>query len=198
MSLMQPLLKFSQSQPGLSATEALHQYTNLQNQNQLAGHQMPHHGMNPAMHSQQQMMNANLQIPPGQRTPNHFVSPANSAHLTLPGQTNAAPSPATLHGMSPAMQNLALQQQQQALQQQAPTSVGMVHSASQHGTNNSVGTGSQGPSANASPSMTNKRRRPSAVKGEDEGGGVEVNGVGPSSKVKPSPRIGGKRQKGNG
>lgn len=204
MSLMQPLFKFSQSQPGLSATEALHQYTaNLQNPNQMGGHQMPHYGLNPAMHHQQQMMNANLQLPPGQRTPNHFVSPANSAHLTLPGQTNAAPSPATLHGMSPAIQNLALQHQQQALQQQAlqqqaPTSVGMVHTASQHGTNNSVGTGSQGPSANASPSLTNKRRRPSAVKGEDEGGGVEVNGVGPSAKVKPSPRIGGKRQKGNG
>ncbi|KAL8931340.1 MAG: hypothetical protein Q9211_007037 [Gyalolechia sp. 1 TL-2023] len=199
MSLMQPLFKFSQSLPGLSATEALHQYTaTFQNQGQMGGHPMPHHGLNPAMHHHQQMMNASLQLAPGQRTPNHFVSPANSAHLTLPGHTNAAPSPATLHGMSPAMQNLAIQQQQQVLQQQAPTSVGMVHSASQHGTNNSVGTGSQGPSANASPSMTNKRRRPSAVKGEDEGGGVEINGAGPSSKVKPSPRISGKRQKGNG
>lgn len=191
MSLMQPLFRYSQSHPGLSATEALHQYTaNMQNQSQT----MPHPGMNAAMHHQQ-----NLQLPPGQPTPNHFLSPANSAHLTLPGQTNSAPSPATLHGMSPAMQNLAIQQQQQALQQaQAPTSVGMVHSMSQPGTNNSVGTGSQGASANASPNMTNKRRRPSAVKNEDEGGGPEVNGVGPSSKVKPSPRIGGKRQKANG
>ena len=84
------------------------------------------------------------------------------------------------------------------MHQQAPTSVGMVHSVSQPGTNNSVGTGSQGPSANASPNMTNKRRRPSAVKGEDEGGGVEMNGVGGVPKVRPSPRIGGKRQKGNG
>ena len=51
--------------------------------------------------------------------------------------------------------------------------------------------------------MTNKRRRPSAVKGEDDGGGgggggIEINGVGGPGKVKPSPRIGGKRQKGNG
>ncbi|KAL8726615.1 MAG: hypothetical protein Q9181_005976 [Wetmoreana brouardii] len=199
MSLMQPLFKFSQSQPGLSAREALHQYTaNFQNQNELNAHHMTQSGFNPAMHHQQQNMNPNLQLPPGQRTPSHFVSPANSAHLTLPGQTNAAPSPATLQGMSPAIQNIALQQQ--ALQQQqAPTSVGMVHSASQQGTNNSVGTVSQGPSANASPNMTNKRRRASAIKGEDEGGGVEINGIaGPSSKVKPSPRIGGKRQKGNG
>ncbi|KAL9591635.1 MAG: hypothetical protein Q9179_007525 [Wetmoreana sp. 5 TL-2023] len=199
MSLMQPLFKFSQSQPGLPAREALHQYTaNFQNPNELNAHHMAQPGFNQAMHHQQQNMNPNVQLPPGQRTPNHFVSPANSAHLTLPGQTNAAPSPATLHGMSPAMQNIALQHQ--ALQpQQAPTSVGMVHSASQQGTNNSVGTGSQGPSANASPNMTNKRRRASAVKGEDDGGGVEINGIaGPSSKVRPSPRIGGKRQKGNG
>lgn len=196
---MQPLFKFSQSQPGLSATEALHQYTaNIQNPNQFNAHRMAQNGFNPGMHHQQPNMNANLQLPPGQRTPSHFVSPSNSAHLTLPGQSNAAPSPATLHGMSPAIQNLALQQQV-LHQQQAPTSVGMVHTASQQGTNNSVGTGSQGPSANASPNMTNKRRRPSAVKAEDEGGGMEINGVGgPSSKVKPSPRIGGKRQKGNG
>lgn len=186
---MQQLFRFSQSQPSLSPTEALHQYTaNLQNQSQI----MPHPGMNPAM-LHQQNMGANLQLPPGQRTPNHFVSPANSTHLTLPGQTNAAPSPATLQGMSPAIQNMALQQQAQQ-QAQAPTSAGMVHSMSQPGTNNSVGTGSQGASANASPSMTNKRRR-SAVKGEDEGGGAEVNGVGPASKVRPSPRMGGKRQK---
>lgn len=192
---MQPLFRFAQSQPDLSPREALRQ-CNLQNQSQV----MPHPGMNAAMHHQQNMA-ANLQLPPGQRTPSHFVSPANSAHLTLPGHTNAAPSPATLHGMSPAIQNMALQQHQQALQQQAlqhsqaPTSAGMVHSMSQPGTNNSVGTGSQGASANASPNMTNKRRRPSAVKGEDEGGGPEVNGVGPTSKVRPSPRIGGKRQK---
>ncbi|KAL8954480.1 MAG: hypothetical protein Q9183_007098 [Haloplaca sp. 2 TL-2023] len=207
MSLMQPLFKFSQSLPGLAPTEALHRYTS--ETNQFNPHQMAQANFNPAMHHQQQQqqqqqqqhnMNASMQLPPGQRTPNHFVSPANSTHLTLPGQTNAAPSPATLHGMSPAIQNLALQQHAMQ-QQQAPTSVGMVHNPSQHGTNNSVGTGSQGPSANASPNMTNKRRRPSAVKGEDDGGGgggaVEINGVGGPGKVKPSPRIGGKRQKGN-
>ncbi|KAL8666413.1 MAG: hypothetical protein Q9202_001436 [Teloschistes flavicans] len=189
ISLMQPLFKFSQSQLGLPPKDALRQL----NQSQYNPPQMGQPGFNPAMFQQQQNMNPNLQLPPGQRTPNHFVSPANSAHLTLPNQSNAAPSPATIHGMSPAMPNMNLLQQHQA-----PTSVGMVHSASQHGTNNSVGTVSQGPSANASPNQ-NKRRRPSAVKGEDEGGGMEINGVaGPSSKVKPSPRIGGKRQKGNG
>lgn len=187
MSLMQPLFKYSQSQLGLSPKDALRQM----NQSQYNPQQMGQPGFNPAMFQQQQNMNPNLQLPPGQRTPN-FVSPANSAHLTLPNQSNAAPSPATIHGMSPAMTNMNLLQQHQA-----PTSVGMVHSASQHGTNNSVGTGSQGPSASASPN-NNKRQRPSAIKGEDEGGGMEINGVaGPSSKVKPSPRI-SKRQKGNG
>ncbi|KAL8882900.1 MAG: hypothetical protein Q9198_000173 [Flavoplaca austrocitrina] len=199
MSLMQPLFRFSQSQPGLSPTEALHQYTaTIQEQSHFVGQQMPQ-GFNPAIHQQQQNIAANLQLPPGQRTPNHFVSPANSVHLNLPGQMNGVPSPATLHGMSPAIQNLALQQQHQSMQQQqqAPTSVGMVHSASQPGTNNSVGTGSQGPSANASPNMTNKRRRASAVKGEDDGAGTVDLNVGPA-KGKSTPRIGGKRQKGAG
>ncbi|KAL9034903.1 MAG: hypothetical protein Q9180_005153 [Flavoplaca navasiana] len=199
MSLMQPLFKFSQSQPGLSPTEALHQYTaTFQEQSHFGGQQIPQ-GFNPAIHQQQQNIAANLQLPPGQRTPNHFVSPANSVHLNLPSQMNGVPSPATLHGMSPAIQNLALQQQHQSMQQQqqAPTSVGMVHSASQPGTNNSVGTGSQGPSANASPNMTNKRRRASAVKGEDDGAGTVDLNVGPA-KGKSTPRIGGKRQKGAG
>ena len=76
----------------------------------------------------------------------------------------------------------------------------MVAQQSQQGTNTSVGTGSQGTSANTSPNVTNKRRRASGVKqeGQDDGGGggvMDVNGTGP--KVKPSPRIGGgpKRQK---
>jgi len=72
----------------------------------------------------------------------------------------------------------------------------MVAQQSQQGTNTS---GSQGTSANTSPNATNKRRRPSAVKVEvdDGGGGTEINGTGPGggNKVKPSPRIGGKRQK---
>lgn len=50
---------------------------------------------------------------------------------------------------------------------------------------------SSGPSANTSPA-SNKRRRPSTVKAEDDG---QVNGTSKNS-VKPSPRI-TKRQKGN-
>lgn len=55
------------------------------------------------------------------------------------------------------------------------------------------GTSSNGPSANTSPNASNKRRRPS-VKDESE---VQVNGNPSKTAVKPSPRIGGKRQKGN-
>ncbi|KAL9034798.1 MAG: hypothetical protein Q9214_006881, partial [Letrouitia sp. 1 TL-2023] len=199
MSILQPLFHFYHRQPQLSATDALRQLVaSFQNQPNISAQGFPNAALNPAFHNPQHNLNPNLQIPPGQRTPNHFVSPGSANHLALPGQGNTMPSPANLHNMSPAMSNLALHQQ--AMQQhQAPTSVGMVHNASQQGTNTSVGTGSQGTSANASPNVPNKRRRASAVKGEDDGTGpgVEVNGVTGSSKVRPSPRIGGKRQKGN-
>jgi hypothetical protein len=69
---------------------------------------------------------------------------------------------------------------------QAP---GMQLQQSQHGTSSS------GPSANTSPNTSNKRRRPSTVKNEEEN---QVNGTQANkASVKPSPRIGGKRQKGN-
>lgn len=58
----------------------------------------------------------------------------------------------------------------------------------------------QAPSANASPNVSNKRRRASTVKVENDeaGGGPEVNGTAApgATKVKASPRVGGKRQKG--
>lgn len=53
------------------------------------------------------------------------------------------------------------------------------------------GTSSSGPSANTSPNQSNKRRRPSGVKTED------AEGIGGSKLTKPSPRMGGKRQKGS-
>lgn len=71
----------------------------------------------------------------------------------------------------------------------------MVAQASQQGS----ATGSQGTSANASPNVSNKRRRASGINVKSEmdaegGGGVgpEVNGA---SKVKQSPRPNSKRQK---
>jgi hypothetical protein len=67
---------------------------------------------------------------------------------------------------------------------QAP---GMQLQHSQHGTSSS------GPSANTSPNASNKRRRPSAVKTEEE---PQVNGAAKSA-VRPSPRL-TKKQKPNG
>ena len=187
---MDHLFQYSHQNPHLPASDALRQlagtYQNSQ-PNQVT--------FNPAI--QQHALNPSLQPSSGQRTPsfmgpNHFSSPA-TAHLNLPVNTTSA-SPATLN-MSPAMQNHVIQNH---LQQQLPTSVGMVAQQSQQGTNTSAGTGSQGTSANTSPMVTNKRRR-SQVKVEgDDGGGTDINGTG--LKVKPSPRIGGggKRQKGGG
>lgn len=112
-----------------------------------------------------------LSMPPGQRTPGgHFISNPSPAptHMTLPdGSPHMSNSPAMGNMQAPSMQ---LQPSQQ-------------------------GTASSGPSANTSPNTSNKRRRPSGVgiKPEDE---IQMNGV-QGAKVKPSPRIGGKRQKGN-
>lgn len=130
-------------------------------------------GMNPAMQ----------QMPAGQRTPgmngpNAFNSPA-MAHLGLPQQ--GSPHVGGTHTPSPHQAHMA-----------GP--VAMTHQQSQQGSNLS---GSHGASANTSPNVAGKKRRASAVKVEgEEAGNAEVNGVGGAHKVKPSPRIGGKRQKG--
>lgn len=122
------------------------------------------------------------QMPAGQRTPgfngpNAFASPA-MAHLGLPQQG----SPHVGAGHTPSPHASAM-----------PGPVAMAHQQSQQGSNLS---GSQGTSANTSPNVTNKKRRASAVKLEGEDGNAEVNGVGGAHKVKASPRVGGKRQKG--
>lgn len=107
-------------------------------------------------------------IQAGQGTPNMAQFPMgqspSAAHLGLPDNVIGG-SPAQGHMQAPGM---ALQQSQQ-------------------------GTNSSGPSANTSPNVTNKRRRPS-VKTEGNDAPDQANGVTP--KVKPSPRI-GKRVKGN-
>lgn len=123
-----------------------------------------------------QMANGGMHMNPGQRTPgmngpNQFASPAMN-HLGLPQQGSphigGTPSPAHM--------------------QQG--GIAMVHQMSQGNSNLS---GSQGPSTNTSPNVTTKRRRTSQVKLEDDNASQEVNGA---NKVRPSPRIGGKRQKG--
>ncbi len=62
----------------------------------------------------------------------------------------------------------------------------MVHQMSAQGSNLS---GSQGPSTNTSPNVSQKRRRASAIKEEEA---AQAAG---GDKTKPSPRV-GKRQKG--
>ena len=97
------------------------------------------------------------------------------------------------------MQNLALQNSMAG-----PTSVGMAHQVSHQGTNPSNAGTPAGGSATASPA-TGKRRRPSGVQGKGEMGEevMEVNGMAGTggqlgAKVKASPSVRGKRQKGNG
>lgn len=109
---------------------------------------------------------------PGPRTPSfgQFQMGASpaAAHHALPGSPHMG-SPATGHMQAPGM---ALQQSQQ-------------------------GTSSSGPSANTSPA-SNKRRRPSTVKTEDESGAptpasmgpnAQLNGVIGGAKKPPTPRM---------
>lgn len=119
-------------------------------------------------------------MPQGQapRTPNFGQFPMGTspaaAHMNLPGSPHMG-SPATGHMQAPGMQ---LQPSQQ-------------------------GTSSSGPSANTSPA-SNKRRRPSGVKAEDDGSGAptpagsqgQVNGIQGRAGKPPTPRM-TKRAKGN-
>jgi hypothetical protein len=91
-------------------------------------------------------------------------------------------------GTSPAAAHLSLPDGSPHMGGSPAQAPGMLPQQSQHGTSSS------GPSANTSPNASNKRRRPSTVKAEEES---QVNGSQPKPGVKPSPRIGGKRQKGN-
>lgn len=207
---MQTLFAFAQAKPHLSPSEALRQIC-ITFENPPAGSLLNPGYSQPA----QPALNPHMQVHAGANPP-HFLSPAHAAHLNLPINSSGT-SPATLN-MSPAMQNLGLhshlagtpqvqqmhqlqQMQQMQQMQQVPTSVGMVAQPSQQGTNTSGGTGSQVTSANASPNVQNKRRRPSTMlkaEGDDGGGPLGVNGVPLPDKVKASPKGGVKRQKGNG
>lgn len=168
---MTPLIQYSQNHPNITPREALEKMVteNAMRTAHMAG-------------LVQGNFNAPMQMS-GQRTPglngpNQFASPA-LAHLGLPTGQASPHLGGPVHTPSPAQNHIG-----------GP--VAMVHQQSQQGSNLS---GSQVTSANTSPNVTNKRRRPSTVKVEDDGGGAEVNGTG-ANKVKPSPRM-GKRQKGS-
>jgi hypothetical protein len=114
-------------------------------------------------------------VPQGPRTPSmsQFTMGASpaAAHMNLPGSPHMG-SPAPGQMQAPGMQMQASQQ----------------------------GTSSSGPSANTSPA-SNKRRRPSGVKVEEDGSGAptpagpQVNGIQRVNKP-PTPRM-PKRVKGN-
>lgn len=117
---------------------------------------------------------------------------ANSANSGAQGAPSGPRTPGLPNfsmGTSPATAHLQLPDGSPHIGGSPAQGPGMQLQQSQQGTSSS------GPSANTSPNASNKRRRPSTVKAEEEG---QVNGVQPSGKtaVKPSPRI-GKRQKGN-
>lgn len=167
LSYMTSLICHSAGNPHKSASEVLRDVTSSLTQSTL---------------TQQQGLNAALQAQ-GQRTPNingpsQFASPS-VGNMGLPGAqasphlgNSAHPSPAQNHLMGPGM-----------IPQQSQGSL--------------AAGGSQGASANTSPNVSNKRRRASTVKTEGDDG-ADVNGGGPNnaSKVRASPKVGGKRHKG--
>lgn len=170
---MTPLIKYSQDHPTIPPREALEKMINehpVRAATQMAG--MSQAGLNAPVG---QAMSG--QRTPGLTGPSYFASP-NVSHLGLPNAQGSPHLSGPVHTPSPAQNHVA-----------GP--VAMVHQQSQQGSNLS---GSQVTSTNTSPNMPTKRRRPSGVKVEDDGGNAEVNGTG-ASKVKPSPRL-NKRQKG--
>jgi hypothetical protein len=166
---MQPLMEHFHAHPGSTPLESLNRI-NHENSQQMANVRM-----------NQMARQANGQAPfPGQvgmNGPNQFASPG-MAHLGLPQNQGSPHIGGPVHTPSPA--------------QNAQGGVAMMHQMSQPGSNLS---GSQGASTNTSPNVSNKRRRPSTVKVEDDN--ASANQDGNQNKVKPSPRIGGKRQKGS-
>ena len=177
MGQMNPLFYYSHQHSSLAPYSALDQYV---------AHVSQATSLNPST------------LPPGSRTPslNAFALSSPAANQTsLSDSTNLS---------NPNVQNInmgGLQNNSIAGNMQ-PTAMALQQS--QQGS-------SSGVSANTSPNASNKRRRPSeemshvngaaAVKqgqgsGVQAGGQTQGQGANIGSKIKPSPRIGGKRQKG--
>jgi len=172
MTAMAPLMEYYQTYPGLRPQDSLVNYNRETQQNlQNVGNPRLQNHMARAANGQ---VFPN-QLNPGMNGPTQFASPA-LAHLGIPQVQGSPRIGGPVHTPSPA---------------QNPTAGGvpMMHQMSAQGSNLS---GSQGPSTNTSPNVSNKRRRTSTVKMEDDNGSQDAIGV---SKAKPSPRIGGKRQK---
>lgn len=171
---MGPLMEYYHSHPGIGPRESLTRI-NQENQQNITN-------ANNARLQNQMARAANGQVPfnnnmaPGMNGPNQFASPA-MAHLGLPQGQGSPHVGGPVHTPSPA--------------QNAAGGVAMMHQMSAQGSNLS---GSQGPSTNTSPNVSNKKRRQSAANLKMEDGNGEDGGN--ANRVKPSPRLGGKRQKG--
>lgn len=167
MTNMGPLFEYYHNNNGISPREAL------------AG-VVAENSKRQAQMSNQMALAMNGQIHPGQRPPgmngpNQFQSPG-LAHLGPPQVQGSPHLGGPVHTPSPAQNHVG--------------GVAMMHQMSQQGSNLS---GSQGPSTNTSPNVSHKRRRASQIKTEDDSGSQEANGA---NKMKPSPQISKKRQKG--
>ncbi|KAJ9630216.1 hypothetical protein H2204_008577 [Knufia peltigerae] len=169
MTAMAPLMEYFHSHPGIGPRDSLLRVTQENAQNMAQ--------MNNARLQNQMARAANGQVPFGNQMngPTMMNSPA-MGHLGVPQAQGSPMMGGPVHTPSPA-------------QNAGTGGVAMMHQMSAQGSNLS---GSQGPSTNTSPNVSNKRRRASAVKVEDDNAGQEQSGA---NKVKPSPKIGGKRQK---
>jgi hypothetical protein len=169
---MAPLIEYFQANPGIGPFETLRRMNAENSQNMANANANARMQNHMARAANGQVAFPNQQ---GMNGPNQFASPGMQ-HLGLPQQQGSPHVSGPVHTPSPA--------------QNAQGGVPMMHQMSAQGSNLS---GSQVPSTNTSPNVSNKRRRPSTVKGED--GDANANQDGNQNKVKPSPRIGGKRQK---
>lgn len=171
---MNPLFGYCHGNPGVGPYLALDQYVSTY----INGAPPTMNGQPMPQMPQIPQMPQMPQMPQGPRTPSFGQFPMGAspamAHMNLPGSPHIG-SPAPGQMQAPGMQ---LQPSQQ-------------------------GTSSSGPSANTSPA-SNKRRRPSGVKTEDDGSGVptpggsgpQVNGIQNRATKPPTPRM-PKRVKGN-
>lgn len=166
INIMGSLVQYHHQNPTIAPREALNRFNAENSQAQRAMAAQMHNNNAAAINGQGPFPNQRMV---GMNPPNQFQSPAFS-HLGLPQNQG---SPRVNHTPSPA--------------HNAQGGVQMVHQMSAQGSSNM--SGSQGPSTNTSPNVSNKRRRASQIKEEDN----QV--LGGDSRTKPSPRV-GKRQKG--
>ncbi|KIW72734.1 hypothetical protein PV04_00910 [Phialophora macrospora] len=172
MTAMGPLMEYYHQHPGISPKDSLLRVTQENAQNMAQANNTRLNQMARASNGQIAFSN---QMNPNMNGPNMMNSPA-MGHLNVPQAQGSPMMGGPVHTPSPA-------------QNPGVGGVAMMHQMSAQGSNLS---GSQGPSTNTSPNVSNKRRRASVVKLEDENAQGEPNGA---NKVKASPKVGGKRQK---